>query len=212
MSNSAARLLVETIDAFAMQRPWAFAGAAFALWAVQFPPFGPLAQGVASRQGAVNLRLGYEWVTGEGAALIARLYVPPGWAFGVIWTALYAMLALSMVLATSDGLSAGAPLALLVYCDVVLNKCWTPLFFGIKRSRPRAAMAVIVVLDVVNAAVTLGLAARGSRRAALAALLWVPYSLWVVYATALNWALWHAMSSEVLRAWPSASRGRLLPS
>ena len=68
--------------------------------------------------------------------------------------------------------------------QLALNLGWSVAFFGLQRTG--AAVAVILVLEV--AVVTTAFAFRPIDR--IAALLLVPYILWVAFAMALNIAIW----------------------
>ena len=111
---------------------------------------------------------------------------PPGAAFGPVWTILYGCVALSM-LDVRRGHRADAsgpgPIFVLYGSNLVLNAAWTWLFFRFRLLR--AAGLEIVVLE----ATTVALIVRLRRRAPRAALLLVPYALWVAFAAALNWAI-----------------------
>ena len=63
------------------------------------------------------------------------------------------------------------------------NAMWSPAFFGLEA--PRLGLAVIVAL-LISLAATIAVFWRIDR---LAALLLVPYLVWVCYATALNGAI-----------------------
>ena len=120
---------------------------------------------------------------------------PPNWVFGPVWTVLYALMAVAAWLVWREGSerrAAGGAVrrALAIYAgQLALNAIWTPIFFAlyptIGGAALWAALAVIIALDV---AVPLTiLAFRPISR--LAALLLVPYWLWVLFATTLNWAV-----------------------
>jgi len=65
-----------------------------------------------------------------------------------------------------------------------LNLAWSFLFFGLRRiDLAFAEIVVLLIAILVNTVVF----ARIDRPAAA---LFVPYALWVAYATALNAALW----------------------
>jgi len=72
----------------------------------------------------------------------------------------------------------------------VLNGLWSPLFFGLRS--PAAGLVTIVALGA--SIVAFVLAARRVSRPAAA--LFVPYAMWVGFATALNAAIvWLARSA-----------------
>ena len=111
-------------------------------------------------------------------------WTPPNWAFGVVWTVLYTMIAVSGWLLWRR--RARAPLAFFV-AQLVVNAIWTPVFFGaypfIGSTALWIGVAVIIVLDLLVVA-TIAVAWPVSRAAAL---LLVPYLVWVLYASTLNW-------------------------
>ncbi|MGW4560936.1 TspO/MBR family protein [Streptomyces sp. NPDC004561] len=109
---------------------------------------------------------------------------PPSWAFGVVWTPLYA----SIAWAAGRGLSRArgrerAALAVDLTVDLALNAAWSHLFFG--RRSPLGGLVGTVLLDGGNARLVRRMA--GTDRAAAAAL--TPYAAWCLYATALNFSL-----------------------
>ena len=75
--------------------------------------------------------------------------------------------------------------AWIVVFQWLLNVLWTPLFFGMHRAG--LAYVEIVALWCVLTA-TLGLFWRVKKTAGL---LLVPYLVWVTFAAALNFTLWH---------------------
>ncbi|WP_016700618.1 TspO/MBR family protein [Actinoalloteichus spitiensis] len=119
------------------------------------------------------------------AALELPPWAPPSWLFGPVWTALYVLIAVSGWLVWRRHGATGARTALALFgAQLVLNAAWTPLFFA--AGRYGLALLDIVVLFVV-VAVLVGLFARLRRTAAV---LLVPYLLWVGYAALLNAAVW----------------------
>jgi benzodiazapine receptor len=118
----------------------------------------------------------------EYASLRRPSWAPPSRLFGPVWTALYAMIAVSGWLVWRR---VGLRPALLPYlAQLLLNAIWTPLFFGLG-AYGWALVDIVVLWCVIatNAAVFW----RLSRPAAL---LLVPYWLWVTFATALNASIW----------------------
>lgn len=119
------------------------------------------------------------------AALAKPAWNPPNWIFGPVWTALYAMMAVSAWLVWQGSEGAVRRRALGWYAvQLVLNAAWTPLFFGLHFLG--VAFAEILLLWVAIAA-TIAAFRRVSR---VAAWLLVPYLAWVSFAAALNFTLW----------------------
>jgi benzodiazapine receptor len=109
---------------------------------------------------------------------------PPSWVFGPVWTTLYVLMAISAWLVWRD-YGWGARSALLIFfAQLALNVAWSGIFFGSRL--PGVALAEIVILwlaIVFNIFVFHGLQST-------AALLLLPYLLWVTYATYLNFGIW----------------------
>jgi translocator protein len=106
---------------------------------------------------------------------------PPDKAFGPVWTTLYALMGLALVLVRRKPSGGATDRAQAIFgLQLALNLAWSFVFFG-GRS-PRGGLAVIVLLWVSILA-TIG---AFSRVKPLAALLLVPYIGWVSFATILN--------------------------
>ncbi|GAA2408399.1 tryptophan-rich sensory protein [Streptomyces glaucosporus] len=106
---------------------------------------------------------------------------PPAWAFGAVWTPLYASVAWAGGRALA-GVRGGERRALAVGLGVnlALNTAWNRWFF--RRRSLGGGVAGTLLLDASNA----DLIRRTARtdRAAAAAL--VPYAAWCAFATVLN--------------------------
>jgi tryptophan-rich sensory protein len=114
----------------------------------------------------------------EYASLARPPWAPPSWLFGPVWTALYAGMAAAAWLVWRR---VGIDRTLVPFAvQLVLNAVWTPLFFG--AGAYGWALVDIVALWLAIA-VTVVVFWRVSRPAAL---LLVPYWVWVTYAGALN--------------------------
>jgi len=110
---------------------------------------------------------------------------PPSWVFGPVWTTLYIMMAVAAWLVWRASGFRGATTALTVYfVQLGLNLAWSGIFFGLRE--PGWALAEIVLLWLAIGA-TIILFHRHSR---VAALMLVPYLLWVSFAAVLNGAIW----------------------
>lgn len=118
-------------------------------------------------------------------ALRKPVWSPPAWVFGPVWTALYVMMATAAWLVWRKAGLSGAPGALGIFAlQLALNAAWSPLFFGLRS--PAAGL-----MDIVALWIAIGVTLFAFWRIVpLAAVLMVPYWLWVSFATALNFALW----------------------
>jgi len=102
--------------------------------------------------------------------------------FGPVWTVLYIMIAIAGWVVWRAG-DRGAALAAWSVA-LVLNALWSWLFFG----RHAIGWALADILALGLAIVIFIVAAWNVSRTA--SLLFVPYLMWVSYATALNAAIW----------------------
>ncbi|MEM7045580.1 MAG: TspO/MBR family protein [Pseudomonadota bacterium] len=115
-------------------------------------------------------------------------WTPPDWAFPVVWSVLYLMIAIAGWLVWEK---AGFGLAIVLWgLQLFLNGAWSWLFFG--RRRMDQAFADVTLLWITIAAFVV----VAWPISPLAASLFLPYLLWVSIAAALNWTVWR-MNPEV---------------
>ncbi len=121
-------------------------------------------------------------IPGWYAGLNKPSFTPPGWLFGPAWITLYLLMGIAAYLVWNRGAARqGVRTALAVFLvQLLLNAAWSPVFFGL---RSPLAGAIIIVLLWLAIAATIFLFWKISR---CAALLLLPYLLWVTYASALN--------------------------
>ena len=109
---------------------------------------------------------------------------PPDWVFAPVWTTLYVLMAIAAWRVWRRRGAEGRRTALSVFAlQLGLNLAWSFLFFGLRRI-DLALLEVTVLLAAI--ATTAVLFWRIDRWAGA---LFVPYLLWVAYATALNASL-----------------------
>lgn len=108
-------------------------------------------------------------------------WTPPPWAFPVVWTTLYILIAWAAARVAAQPLNGQAMAFFAV--QIALNTLWSPIFFGLHRMR--AAFVVIVLLWLAVAATTWSFA----KVDIWAAVLFLPYLLWVSIASALNYSV-----------------------
>jgi len=106
---------------------------------------------------------------------------PPDWVFGPVWTVLYIMIALSILLFLKNGkTSSGYSIHILLGIHLIANFAWTGIFFGLKS--PFWALLDLAVLDITLMFLIINFW-QVSKVSSI--LLW-PYLLWVLFATYLN--------------------------
>jgi len=121
-------------------------------------------------------------IPGWYAGLAKPSFNPPGWIFGPVWTALYAMMGLAAWLVYEKGSKRPeVRKALAVFgVQLLLNTLWSIVFFGAHQLF--GAVVVIVILW----ATILWTILRFRKISKAAAWLLVPYILWVSFATVLT--------------------------
>lgn len=113
-------------------------------------------------------------------------FFPPEIVFPVVWTTLFTLMGVALFLVWRAGTERrDVRVALAVFgVQFALNLAWTPVFFGLRR--PDLGLVVIVLL-LVAVAGTVVVFDRVDRRAAV---LLVPYLVWVAFAAVLNYAIY----------------------
>lgn len=126
-----------------------------------------------------GLAIGFVTMPGEWyASLTKPAFNPPNWLFGPVWTVLYALIAIAgWRIWEHDPNSAAMKLW---FAQLALNFIWSPIFFGAQK--PLLAFLIIIAL-LASIVLFIGRAYHTNRWAAW---LFVPYALWVAFATLLN--------------------------
>ena len=113
-------------------------------------------------------------------------FTPPNYLFAPVWTALYIMMGVAAGIVWSKGyhhIWVKTALYHFVF-QLLLNALWSIVFFGLKN--PLGGMIVILAL-LTMIILTIKWFRVISKPAAY---LLVPYVLWVVFASALNYKIW----------------------
>ena len=117
-------------------------------------------------------------------SLVKPPFMPPGWAFGVVWPILYVLLGLALALILAEAPSQRRRTALILFfAQLVLNFAWSPIFFAAHRIQ----LALITI--VVMAGLAAFAAGQFRQIKPVAGALMLPYLLWLCFAAALNSAI-----------------------
>jgi translocator protein len=129
-------------------------------------------------------------------ALRKPAFQPPNLLFPLVWTPIYAAMAISANRIAGAPPSPVRTRALALWgVQLALNAAWSPLFFN--RRRPRLALADMTALIGAVTAYT----AEARRIDPGAELLMAPYLAWLSFAAALN--------TEIIRLNPRLANDRL---
>lgn len=115
------------------------------------------------------------------AALAKPWFNPPNCIFAPVWSIIYLMVAIVGWRTFERG---GDSTAMVLWgAQMALNFLWSPIFFT--AHWPSVALAIIVMLFVA----ILGFIARQWSDDTIAAALFIPYAVWVGFASILNVAI-----------------------
>jgi translocator protein len=118
------------------------------------------------------------------ASLAKPAWTPPNWIFAPVWTLLYVGIAVAGWMVWRRSGSRVGPSLTLWGAQLVLNAAWSWFFFG----EHRPGIALVDIGALLACILAFIVVTYGESRPA--AYLFVPYALWVAFATALNHALW----------------------
>ncbi len=111
---------------------------------------------------------------------------PPKWAFGPAWAVILtlAAIACATVWTAAPSPQARTGLLVLVAANLLLNGLWSQIFFNLRRpgwALVEIAFLLVSILSLVLAFAPVSLLAAG---------LILPYLLWVMFASVLNFTIW----------------------
>jgi benzodiazapine receptor len=117
--------------------------------------------------------------------LVKPGWAPPSWLFAPVWTALYSLMAISAWLVwRKHGVSGSRGALILFIAQLVANALWTWIFFAWHDGA--FAFAEILLLWGLIVATILAF----WRLREVAAVLLLPYLLWVSFAALLTFSTW----------------------
>lgn len=118
------------------------------------------------------------------AALNKPALNPPEWVFPVAWSALYVVLAIALALIlNARGARLRTPALIVFFAQLVVNLAWSPLFFGLHQ------VVVGLVMIGLMFGMTMLLTILFSQVRGVAAVLLVPYLVWLLFAAYLNYEI-----------------------
>lgn len=107
-------------------------------------------------------------------------FTPPGSFIGVVWTTIYTLTAISMILVCNSGAPTRKTIMIVFAVNLVINAAWSLLFFRLHL----IGWAIVDAVAIGITALMMLLIAWPHSR--VAALLLVPYVGWTAFATYLN--------------------------
>jgi tryptophan-rich sensory protein len=119
------------------------------------------------------------------ASLRKPAFAPPNWVFAPVWTTLYLLMGISLFIVWNIGLEKNSVRKSIVVFGIqlLLNVFWSYLFFGLKSPLPGLVEIVVMWLTILS---TILVFFRISKKAAV---LLIPYLMWVSVASYLNYSI-----------------------
>lgn len=117
-------------------------------------------------------------------------FTPPNYLFGPVWTVLYILMGISAGIVWSRGLHhVWVKTALYHFVfQLMFNALWSLVFFGLQKT----LWALLIILVLITLIIlTIKWFRVVNKKSAY---LLIPYLLWVLFATALNFEIWRLNS------------------
>ncbi|MDR3454532.1 MAG: tryptophan-rich sensory protein [Rhodoferax sp.] len=119
------------------------------------------------------------------AQLVRPSWAPPASVFGPVWSVLYALMGVAAWLVWRERAATREALTLFV-AQLVANALWSWLFFAWHQGALASAEVLVLLLLIAATIVAFWRIRR------LAAVLMLPYLVWVSFASALTWSIWQS--------------------
>ncbi len=134
--------------------------------------------------GFISFLLTKEGISNYSNNLIKPSFAPPSYLFGIVWTILYILMGISSYIIYND-ISSHKNICLLIYgLNLVLNFLWPIIFFNLELRL--FAFIFIIFLDIV--VIYMIICFHGISKKA--AYLQIPYLIWLIFATILNFSVY----------------------
>ena len=119
------------------------------------------------------------------ATLTKPSFNPPNWVFGPVWTALYILMGIAAGIVWGHGFyHKWVKTALYIFgFQLLFNASWSIVFFGLQSPLPALVILVLLLVLIVLTILRFNIVNR------TAAVLMVPYLLWVLFAGILNFKI-----------------------
>jgi tryptophan-rich sensory protein len=106
---------------------------------------------------------------------------PPNWVFGPVWFTLYVLIGIA---GARTFLRAPTSAAMVLWAaQMILNWAWSPIWFRLHAPLPAFVVIIGILVLIIGFIVTTWRSDRVS------SWLFVPYALWVAFASSLNLAI-----------------------
>lgn len=108
---------------------------------------------------------------------------PPGIVFPIVWTILFILMGISIYLVMQENNPNKKEAKLIYFIQLIINACWTPIFFGLKQYFLAFLWILMLILLVITMIIVFYKIKKTS------AYLNIPYLIWLLFACYLNFGV-----------------------
>ena len=113
-------------------------------------------------------------------------FSPPNYVFGIAWSILYTLLAISgWMIWQATQVSNINSIKFLYMTQLLLNWCWSPFFFNEELT---GIALICIVMIIILVAMLIGVSYK---KMTTLSLLQIPYLCWLIFAAYLNFYIWY---------------------
>ncbi len=146
---------------------------------------------LAQSAGGIGTVFTFDAIPTWYALLNKPVFSPPNWLFGPVWTILYTLIGVSFYIIWTKHSKKTFWMLKLFIIHLFLNAIWSPIFFGAKNLG--LAFIVILIMDI-----TLVIMIKSFYKLnKVAALILIPYLIWISFASLLNFSIWKLNPNEI---------------
>ncbi|MDD4358862.1 MAG: tryptophan-rich sensory protein [Candidatus Pacebacteria bacterium] len=137
---------------------------------------------ITSLAGVIGKYIGGDFIT-YYLDLNKPFFSPEPFVFGIVWSILYLLIALSAFIYFMEAKKDYKKGLTLFGVNLILNALWSYFFFGMRN--PMLGL-IEIIISIGVTAINIYLFNKKSKKAAL---LMLPYFLWIIFAAILNYAV-----------------------
>ena len=141
---------------------------------------------LAETVGALSGWLSRDGMKAYESAIIQPPLSPPAWLFPIVWTILYALMGIGAARVYGAPISPERSKGMnLFVVQLIVNFFWSLIFFNAQ------AYGFALIWLLLLWTLVLWMIVEFSKVDKLAALIQIPYLLWLAFAAYLNWGVWN---------------------
>ena len=141
---------------------------------------------LAEAVGALSGWLSRDGMKAYESTIVQPPLSPPGWLFPIVWTILYALMGIGAARVYAAPISPERSKGMnLFVVQLIVNFFWSLIFFNAQ------AFGFALIWLLLLWTLVLWMIVEFSKVDKLAALIQIPYLIWLAFAAYLNWGVWN---------------------